>query len=61
MADNELIAKMIKFRARENISQLKLAELCNVTQQTICNVENGTQDPSRLTRQKILNIVEKEN
>ena len=53
--------KMLDYRARHNISQLRLAELCNVTQQTICNIENGIQSPSKLTKQKILNIIEKEN
>lgn len=50
--------KMLDFRAKHNISQIRLAELCKVTPQTICNVENGVQEPSKLTKQKILNIVE---
>lgn len=56
-----LRAKMLKYRASHNISQLKLAELCSVSQQTICNVENGVQEPSKLTKQKILNIIEEED
>lgn len=61
MKDNVLIEKMLDYRAKHNISQVKLAELCNVSQQTICNVENGVQAPSKLTRKKILNVIEKEN
>ena len=53
--------KMLDYRARHNISQYKLAELCKLTPQTICNIENGTQSPSKLTYQKILNLIEKEN
>lgn len=61
MKDKELIEKMLDYRARHNISQVKFAELCNVSQQTICNVENGVQAPSKLTKRKILNLIEKEN
>lgn len=60
MKDKELIEKMLDYRARHNISQVKFAELCNVSQQTICNVENGVQAPSKLTRMKILNLIKKE-
>ncbi len=61
MTDKDLISKMLNYRAKNNLSQLKLAELCKVTTQTICNVENGTQEPSKMTRQKILNIIDKED
>ena len=61
MKDSVLIEKMLDYRARHNISQLKLAELCKVSQQTVCNIENGIQSPSKLTRKKILNLIEKEN
>jgi DNA-binding XRE family transcriptional regulator len=53
--------KMLDYRARHNISQYKFAELCKLTPQTICNIENGVQKPSKLTKQKILNLIEKEN
>lgn len=54
-----LSQKMIDYRARHNISQAKLAELCNVTLQTVCNVERCRQKPSKLTAQKILNVVDR--
>lgn len=50
--------KMLDYRARHDVSQVRLAELCKVTPQTICNIENGVQEPSKLTKQKILNIIE---
>lgn len=53
-----LRAKMLDYRARHDVSQVRLAELCKVTPQTICNIENGVQEPSKLTKQKILNIIE---
>lgn len=61
MKDKELIERMLDYRAKHNISQVRFAELCNVSQQTICNVENGVQSPSKLTKRKILNLIEKEN
>ena len=45
--------EMIEYRARENISQSELARRCGVTLQTINSVENGLQEPSKLTRTKI--------
>ena len=51
--------KMLDYRATHNLSQGKFAELCKLTPQTVCNIENGVQEPSKLTKQKILNVVEK--
>ena len=53
--------KMLDYRAKHNISQVRFAELCKVTVQTICNIEKGTQKPSMLTKQKILNVIDNEN
>lgn len=60
MKDNLLGQKMLNYRAKHGLSQVKLAQICNVTTQTICNVENGVQNPSKLTRQKILNVIEED-
>lgn len=60
--DLEILGKkIIDYRAKHNISQVRFAELCKVSQQTVCNVENGIQSPSKLTRKKILNLIEQEN
>lgn len=45
--------RMIQYRAKERISQKELAERCGVSYQTINSVENGTQDPSKVTQAKI--------
>jgi DNA-binding XRE family transcriptional regulator len=45
--------RMIQYRAKERISQTELAERCGVSYQTINSVENGTQDPSKVTQAKI--------
>lgn len=55
-----LSERMIMYRARNRISQQELAEKCGVSTQTINSVENGTQNPSRVTVAKIELIIGKE-
>lgn len=57
MESKELSRKIIEYRAKHNLSQVDFAKLCNISTQTACNVENGVQVPSKLTLQKILNII----
>ena len=57
MDSKELSRKIIEYRAKHNLSQFDFAKLCNISTQTACNVENGVQVPSKLTLQKILNII----
>lgn len=52
--------EMIRYRAKERISQGELAKRCGVSLQTINSVENGLQTPSRVTEMKIRMIVEGE-
>lgn len=49
---------MVLYRGRERITQRELAERCGVSLQTINSVENGLQNPSKLTEQKIRLVVE---
>lgn len=50
---SELSNKMIEYRAKERISQKELAKRVGVTLQTINSIENGLQEPSKVTRAKI--------
>lgn len=53
---------MIRYRAEHNLGQRALAKLCNVSVQTINQIELGHQNPSRLTEAKIRRIINgKEN
>lgn len=52
---------MLKYRANNNLSLQKFSKLCNITVQTANNVENGKQKPSKLTEQKIKNVIYKED
>lgn len=53
-----LSERIIKYRAKHNLSTVKFAELCNLTFPTVCNIQNCKQMPSKITLQKILNIIE---
>lgn len=52
--------RMVRYRAKERISQSELARRCGITLQTVSNVERGIQDPSRVTVQKIELVIDKE-
>lgn len=58
MIDKVFCEKIFNYRRDHNLSQVKLAEMCKVSQQTLCNVEQGIQSPSKLTRAKILKVIE---
>lgn len=55
-----LQSEMLKYRAKERISQSELAKRCGVSLQTINSVENGIQHPSKVTEQKILFVIKQE-
>lgn len=52
--------RMVEYRARERLSQKKLAERVGVTTQTINSIESGQQDPSKVTIAKIELVIGKE-
>ena len=60
MMDEKLSEQMIRYRAKERISQKELAARCGVSLQTINSIENGIQDPSKVTEAKIRLVIEGE-
>ena len=58
MENKSLSDLMVEYRARENISQKEFARRCGVSSQTINSIENGLQEPSRLTVAKIKLVME---
>lgn len=58
MMDEKLSEQMIRYRAKERISQKELAARCGVSLQTINSIENGIQDPSKVTEAKIRLVIE---
>lgn len=49
----ELSERIIEYRARHSMTQIEFAKKCQVSTQTISNIENGRALPSRLTQAKI--------
>lgn len=50
--------KILAYRAENNLSMQKFAELCNVSMQTIYNIEKRNTKPSRFTLAKIKKVLE---
>ena len=44
---------MVNYRARNRLSQRAFSEKCGISLQTINSVENGLQNPSKVTEAKI--------
>ena len=56
-----LAEEIVRYRAKHNISMREMAEICQVSLQTIYSIENEMQEPSRLTREKIRMVLDKED
>lgn len=56
---DDIATKILRYRAEHDISQAEMARRCKVTLQTINSIENGLQNPSALTRTKIMMVIEK--
>ena len=55
----KLSDEILTYRAKNNIAQSEMARRCNVTKQTIFNIEHGKQVPTRLTEAKIRLVLDK--
>lgn len=49
--------RMMMYRAVHRINQKELADMCGLSQMTICQVENGAQKPSKMTELKIMLVI----
>ena len=56
-----LAEAIVRYRARHDLNQEEFANLCKVTKQTIWAIENGRASITKLTRAKILNVLEMED
>lgn len=52
MSSEKLSEKMVEYRAKHNLTQKQLAELCGITAQTVVKAEQG-KPLTRLTAKKI--------
>ena len=55
-----LCEEMLKYRAKNKISQEKAASMAGVAKQTWYSIENGLQKPSKITEMKIKLVIEQE-
>jgi len=52
-----LSQEMIKYRAKERISQSELAKRCGISLQTVNSIETEQQSPSKVTVEKIRLVI----
>lgn len=58
--DKSLARRILEYRAKNNISANEFAKRCRLSLQTVYAIENEIQNPSKITRIKIENVL-KEN
>ena len=52
--------KVLRYRAQHDLTQKEFGELIGVTKQTVWALENGLQDPGKMTMMRIEILFEKE-
>lgn len=57
---DDVKAVVLRYRARHGLSQEAFANLVGVTKATIWNLESGKSKPTKLTREKIRIVTERE-
>lgn len=59
LGDMELLAdQIVRYRAEHDLNQQEFAERCGLTKQTIGAIESGLHGITKLTRAKILRVIE---
>lgn len=53
--------RVLDYRARERINQVEMAARCGLSKQTIYSIENGLQEPGKMTVIKIEQVIGKES
>ena len=53
--------RMLRYRAKERITQSELAHRCGISLQTVNAIENGVQSPSKITVAKIELVIKGED
>ena len=55
-----LAERILKYRAKHDMSAKEFAEKCKLSLQTVYSIENGLQNPGKITRLKIENVLKGE-
>ena len=58
--DQELSNAIVNYRAKHDLNQAEFAERCNLTKQTIGAIESGRHGITKLTKAKIMRVIEEE-
>lgn len=61
ISDEELVTKMIMYRAEHNMTQIEFAKAVGITQATLSSIETMKQSPTNITKAKILLYIERNN
>lgn len=56
----DLADQIVRYRAKYNLNQQQFAERCGLTKQTIGAIESGLHGVTKLTKAKIMRIIEEE-
>ena len=52
--------EIVRYRAKHNLNQDEFAKRCNLTKQTIGAIESGRHGVTKLTKAKIMRVIESE-
>jgi DNA-binding XRE family transcriptional regulator len=58
--EKNLADKIVDFRGKYNLTQVDFAKMCKVSHTTIIHIENSKIKPTRLTKAKIENVINRE-
>lgn len=50
--------EIVMYRAKHDMTQGEFANIAKVSKQTVCYIENGLQNPSKLTEAKIRLVID---
>lgn len=59
ISDEELVTKIIMYRAEHNLNQNEFAKRIGLTQATLSSIENMKRSPTNVTKAKILLYIER--
>ena len=55
---DDLKERVIRYRAKNRLTQRQMAEKCGISPQTLCSIETGQQTPGKMTQIKIELVLE---
>ena len=59
--DIEMLSnEIVRYRAKHDLNQEEFAQRCNLTKQTIGAIESGRHGVTKLTKAKIMRVIESE-